>query len=391
MLYLLLKPFLFRLLTNILAHMFFFYDIGPEYIFDLLHVHTIFFKDHFDEILDFHEENCTDIFIRMLLGPEGYQEYHDICYTDYLPFKEIQYREALEKDMDLKLKDFIHNTSISKPLYLDIFNIENAINNHNGFDPYNFNGDPIFKITDRDCFSYFFSGSYFDTDCFYSNLYTNLYKITKEAEQFDSDPYLGFDPDSIDLKNYLDFLAKKLNPNLTKYSTSLDTLGETFPPADGSLIYDFFSDGVVKYKFPQYFFTKRDLPSYLSNLSSLLPDKEVFPLDGYSLDGLLLNRKIEKDPGVPIFRFSKNIFSFLKTVGDFFQNPAGLLEPKLDDFVVDVIRGYRRPKYTRFVFYKNKQELRKPFSYRTPWKRERFYNSEKYKKQQKEREKSNKN
>lgn len=203
---------------------------------------------------------------------------------------------------------------------------------------------------------YEFQNRYFPRE-FFEELYKNEESSPPTPIKIPKDPHPGFYTGS---QEYLDFLAKKLNPVLDKYSCSKELLGSKFPPKDGTLIYDFFGEGIPAYKFHQHY-----LPSFYPPVDSLPnPLGEIFfiiPIDGYSLDGLLLNESFPPKPEETVYGFSKNIFTFLETTYKIVQKP-GRLDPELKDFLHDVYSAYRKPGHVRHVFYKSKDDIsRKPF------------------------------
>lgn len=172
------------------------------------------------------------------------------------------------------------------------------------------------------------------------------------------DPHPGF---YFKTKEYLDFLAKKLTePFLEKYSSSKDLLGDTFPPKDSAIIYDFFGDGHPYYSFPKHIYYNDRYP--FNTLPNLTKSSFMIPFDGYSMDGLILNIDIDSEPAEElIYGFSRNVVMFSKTVFDFIQEP-GPIDAELKDFLYDLYSASINPKYMRQVFYKSKKDVKpRPF------------------------------
>ena len=314
---------LFKFISLFCKTAFLFAHHGPEHIFELLNIATLFVPDCLDDLYAFHSEFLTKEHIISVYGEEYYKAYLDFCYGDSgseLKRSSTPPLEAFE-DTPSELSQFDNKEETQ---------IENS------------EEKPVVESSEEEK--------------------TDTPKKKSSVQRHRSpEPHPGFYEKT---PAYLEFLAEKLNPNLHKYSSSKDLLGERYPPVDGSLIYDFFSDGIPKYKFPQYTYSVPHYPfETFPNLSGLLfgPFFEGYvigvstPFDGYSLDGLLLNKKAAPDP-VFVYKFSKDIFVFSKTMYDFMQNP-GPLDPELEEFFLDVYRSFTRPRHVRKVFYKNKGDL----------------------------------
>ena len=290
---------------------------GTEFVFELFEIATLYIPNCLDELYAFHAEFLTKEYIISVYGEEYYKDFLEFCYGDS-DSEQMRHSSHL-----LKAFNEFH---IEPQSDVEEFNIEKDAEN-----------DAENEKTDVPI------------------------KKSSVQRHRSPEPHPGFYEKT---PAYLDFLAEKLNPSLHKYSSSKDLLGERYPPADGSLIYDFFSDGVPKYKFPQYtyifsYYPFEMFPGLPGSWYGPFFEGSVIgistPCDGYSLDGLLLNKKAVPDP-VVVYKFSKDIFVFSKTMYDFMQNP-GPLDPELEEFFLDLYRAFTRPRYVRKVFYKNKRDI----------------------------------
>jgi hypothetical protein len=306
---------------------------GTEFIFELFDIATLYIPNCLDELYAFHAEFLTKEYIISVYGEEYYRDFLDFCYGD---------SESEQRQHSSRLLQAFNQLNIETQS--DLPEVE-EFDNEKGTKVENLEDKPVAESSEEENT---------DTD-------TPKKKVRIQRRR-SPDPHPGFYEKT---PAYLEFLSEKLNPNLHKYSSSKDLLGERYPPSDGSLVYDFFSDGIPKYKFPQYVYSVPDYPfETLPNLSGLLfgPFFEGYiigvstPFDGYSLDGLLLNKKATHDP-VVFYKFSKDVFVFSKTMYDFIQNP-GPLDPELEEFFLDLYRAFTRPRYVRKVFYKSKRDIR---------------------------------
>lgn len=308
---------------------------GTDYIFDLFDIATLYIPDCLDELYAFHAEFLTKEHIIRVHGEDYYKAFLDFCYGD-------SDSEHMRRHSSL-FKAF--NSQTQTPSDFSDFSEVEEVDN-----------EKTTKVESSEDKLVVESSEEEKTED------TPPKKKSRLRRRRSPEPHPGFYEKT---PAYLEFLAEKLNPSLHKYSSSKDLLGNTYPPADGSLVYDFFSDGIPKYKFPQYTYSIPEYPfETFPDLSGLLfgPFFEGYgigistPFDGYSLDGLLLNKKATHDP-VFFYKYSKDVFVFSKTMFDFMQNP-GPLDPELEEFFLDLYRAFSRPRYVRKVFYKSKRDIR---------------------------------
>jgi hypothetical protein len=267
---------------------------GPELIFELLNVPTLYIPDCMEELYAFHKEFLTAEYIISAFGEQYYLDYYDFCYGDH----------------------------VIKP----------------NFEPSPFDPD---KYSDAK-----------------PVLDSEGKAVVKLRRRLSDDPHPGF---YFKTKEYLDFLAKKLTePFLEKYSSSKDLLGDTFPPKDGSLIYDFYGEGIPYSYFPKQVYYNDRYP--FDSLPNLTKSSYMIPFDGYSIDGLILNIDLDSEPAQElVYGFSRNIIMFSKTVFDFVLEP-GPIDSELQDFLYDVYSASVNPKFMRQVFYKSKSNVKpRPF------------------------------
>jgi hypothetical protein len=286
---------------------------GPEFIFELYNIATLYIPDCMDELFAFHADFLTKEHIIRVYGEAYYQDYLDFCYGD-TSVEQVQHHPCIS---DISPEE-VTETENPQPKEFDNQNISEEENNKSS------EKKPPVRLRRR----------------------------------ISPGPHPGIFTNS---PEYFDFLAKKLNPSLNLYTSSIDLLGEKFPPADGSLINDFFSEGFPKYKFPTYYYFYPDFFYPFNILPNPQGHSFFIPFDGYSMDGKLLNKNLSSDE--LRYGFSKNIFVFAKTAYDFMKNPAPF-DPELEEFFIDVYRAFTRPRYVRKVYYKSKKDFTKTFRVR---------------------------